>query len=76
MLDKAFDLLEEGTGTDLDGDGVIGAAVKEALEIDVDDAPEAAPADVVEKPEVEDADEAPAVEDEPVEVEMEEDATE
>ena len=34
-LDKAFDFLEETTKTDLDGDGVVGAAVKEALEIEV-----------------------------------------
>lgn len=26
VLDRAFDLLEEGTRTDLDGDGVVGAA--------------------------------------------------
>lgn len=43
ILDKAFDFLEEQTGTDLDGDGVVGAAVKQALEISVeDDAPEGA----------------------------------
>lgn len=35
MMDRAFDFLEERTGTDLDKDGVIGAAVREAAEIEV-----------------------------------------
>lgn len=59
MLEAAFDFLEETTKTDLDGDGVIGAAVKEALEIEVvpSDAAELSPAEEeteeAEEPEVE-----------------------
>ena len=34
-LNKVFDFIEEKTKTDLDRDGVIGAAVEEALEIEV-----------------------------------------
>lgn len=46
MLDKAFDFLEEQTGTDLDGDGVVGAAVREALEISVEEGAPVEPAEM------------------------------
>ena len=57
-MDRAFDFLEEQTGTDLDRDGVIGAAVREAAEIEYLDAADSADTEeAVEEPLIEDPDE-------------------
>lgn len=54
MLDRAFDFLEEQTKTDLDGDGVVGAAAGDAAE----EAPSPEAADTAEPSPTEDPDRA------------------